>query len=288
MAKETNQNLATKPSLAQVVNCLGLYLAALFAAYGIVYLKACPSPALATAVAAEVIAFGVGMIVWKANFFKIPNSIVTKLPEVVTAFIQNTRTVVTRTKFVILLSVAMLITLDFGALASCLCGAYPIGSSLYSVMPCSFWAGLHPAFSLELLTGALVTHRNYERAEPLYYTLLSIRKNVCGPSSDLVGAFYADLGDFYVRQSQLEIAEGWYRKSVALGPRTGRAFTALATVLREQGKLEESRVYYVKALSLREKSFGSGSKQYADTLRGYRQLQDKLCAKKSPTSLTKI
>lgn len=267
--KEPNQ---TKPPLNQIVYALGLYVAFIGAAYGLIYLCACPSPALATAMFAELLAFCVGMIIWRSNIFKIPNSIQSKIPAFFSSSMKKSGAVFIRLKFAILLVLATAITIDFAALIACLCSAYQISTIMYSALPASYWIGLHPAFSLEILAGAMVTNRDYKRAEPLYQELLTIRQNVCGPDSDSVGAFYADFGDYYVRQSWLDIAEGWYRKSVALGARTGRAYTALATALREQGKFKESQEYYVKALSVREKLFGTTSKQYNDTLRGYQRL----------------
>lgn len=267
---ETSQ---AKHTLDKIVNAVGLYVACILAAYGIIYLCACPSPALAIALVAELVAFGVGLIIWKSNIFKIPKSIQSRIPESVSSLIEKSSAAATRLKCALLLVLATVISIDFAALAAGICGAYQVSATVYSAVPSSYWIGLHPAFTLEILSGAMVTNKEYKRAEPLYKTLLSIRQNVCGRNSDSVGAFYADFGDYYVRQSRLDIAEGWYRKSVSLGARTGRAYTALATVLREQGKFEESREYYVKALSLREKLFGSTSKQYQDTLRGYKALQ---------------
>lgn len=271
----------SQAKLPRIIHIAGLYVAAILAAYGIVYLCACPSPALATAIAAELLAFGVGLLICKSDIFKIPNSIQSKIPESVASLIKKSGAVVIRLKCALLLVLATVISIDFAGLAASLCGAHQVSAIMYSAVPASYWIGLHPAFSLEILSGAMVTNRDYKRAEPLYETLLLIRQNVCGPNSDLVGAFYADFGDYYVRQCRLDTAEGWYRKSVSVGARTGRAYTALATVLREQGKFEESRVYYVQALSVREKVFGIGSKQYKDTLRGYQQLQKILIAQRN-------
>ena len=124
-----------------------------------------------------------------------------------------------------------------------------------------------------MLAGAFVENRNFSRAEPLYFVIRDVRQRTGGPTSKLMSAISADLGDLYVRKGNLQAAEGSYRKSVLITHKgTGRAMTGLATVLREEHRLDESESYYRQALALRSELFGTSSKQYHDTLRGYQKL----------------
>lgn len=256
------------------VFALTVFVGALFLAYCTVYLCACPSAPLACAVGAELIAFIVSVVIIKANVFAVPQKWITKIPESVRKLFRTLAGCFNKLKLLALLVVSFVAAVDFTALCLSLLGQYSAAIALYTWTPVTYWIGLHPAFSLEILAGALVQNHEYDRAEPLYLEVKSIRFKLAGPKSDLASAIYADLGDLSVRRNELAAAEKWYRQSVSLGPHTGRAYTGLATVLRETGQYSESRQWYLKALSLRKKIYGNQSKQYNDTLRGYIKLQE--------------
>jgi tetratricopeptide (TPR) repeat protein len=258
-------------SAATRIACL--YLACLFISYCIMYLCACPSAALAGAIGAEILALLVSVTIWRTKLLSLPARLTSMVPDHLRTLLAQMRASVDCGRFMLLSLAAVLATIDFGALTYSALGFTGPSIALYSALPTSYFMGLHPAFTLEMLAGAFVQNKQLDRAEPLYRSVLQVRINVCGARSDQVGAIYADLGDLYVRMNNLREAEAWYRKSVALGARTGRAYTALATVLRETGRYEESRQFYERALKIRKQIYGIDSKQYVDTLRSYDRLR---------------
>lgn len=270
--------------LKSATSVFTFFLAFLFIAYCVVYLYACPSLALATAISAEVGALLISIIIFKTKVFRISTKFLEFVPSSLRRCFQKVESTICRCKICVLSIISLAGLFDFTALSLSACGFYQPSRALYVALPFTYWLGLHPAFSLEILAGAQAQNKNFSCAEPLYLEVLEIRKSLSGPNSDLVGAVYADLGDLYVRKQDLPSAELWYRRSVALGTRTGRAYTALATVLRERGELSESKQVYLKALEVRKQIYGTGSKQYVDTQRGYlrlKQLEDQNTANES-------
>lgn len=265
-----------KTKLQSVNFVLSSLLGLLFLLYCVVYLCACPSVSLACAVGAELLAFVISVLVIKSGVFAIPEKWLCKIPQPIRAAHSRIMAQFDKVKLFVLGAVTLVALIDFAALCLSLLGLYGPAIALYTCMPVSYWMGLHPAFSLEMLAGALVQSKNYERAEPLFLEVKSIRVRLAGPDSDLASAIYADLGDLKVRRNDLPAAEQWYRRSVAVGPRTGRASTGLATVLRELGNYSESEHWYQVALARRKLVFGEQSKQYSDTMRGYLSLQAKM------------
>ena len=256
------------------VFALSIFLGALFLAYCTVYLCACPSPALGCAVGAELVAFVISIVILRAKVFCLPEKWLSKIPESTRKLFGNANLCFNRVKLVLLSVLSFVAAVDFAALCLSILGLYGAAMAMYTWLPVSHWIGLHPAFTLETLAGALVQNGDFDRAEPLFQEVKAIRIKLAGPNSDLASAVYADLGDLYVRRNDLRSAEKWYRQSIALGAHTGRAYTGLATALRELGKHDESRQWYLKALSIRKAIYGEKSKQYADTLRGYMRLQE--------------
>lgn len=252
---------------------LSTYLAVLYTVYCAVYLIACPSRALFTAVGTQVLFLLVSLAIYRANIFTVPSSLTRRLPQAFTRCAAASRKWLDRCIVAALLIVVTVATIDFSALALACARMYNASRAIYSSLPITYWLGLHPAFTLEILAGALVEHQNYNVAEPLYRELVSIRIIVAGPRSDLASAIYADMGDFCVRKHDLSSAVDWYRRSVALGSRTGRAYTGLASALRERGDFSESERCYLEALRIRKQLYGTQSRQYNDTLHGYIRLQ---------------
>lgn len=264
------------------VSTLAIALGILFIAYCLVYLCACPSQALAIAVCAEIAGLAISIIIWRAGVFSIPSFLLSKIPEAINTRLKQLGRFLDWLKIAVFSVVLLLALADFSALCFSAVGLSAPAVALYTFLPSTYWIGLHPAFSLEMLAGALVEHRELDRAEPLYKEILDIRLRLSGPNSDLASAIYADLGDLYVRKNDLVTAEHWYRRTIAIGPRTGRGYTALATLLRERGLYAESEQYYLKALALRKHIYGMQSKQYNDTLRGYLQLKQLMTAQTGP------
>jgi tetratricopeptide (TPR) repeat protein len=190
--------------------------------------------------------------------------------------------ITTQVRIVVLVLASTVLTCDFAACFAAALIDEAVAVRMYTCGPGSHLIGLHPAASLECLGGAFTESRKYDKAQKIYLAILEIRKSIGGPESDLVAAIEADLGDLSVRRHDLDAAEQWYRRSVVLGTKKGRALTGLATVLREEGRFDESRSYYQQALTVRAKLFGRDSKQFHDTLRGYERL--KLSCKEKVTA----
>lgn len=255
---------------------LSLYLGILFLAYCLIFLWVCPSAGLATAVVVEIGVFCLSLLLLKKKLFTLPSwltwlsrkfSTVTSTPRV-TATIRSYR----YARISILSLIALFASFDFVAFST---GAFcnsPITAQLYCLVPTSQLIGLRPASTLESLTGAFVQRGDLLKAESLYYSILEVRKQTTGPRSDLVAALYADLGDLNVRKHDLPSAARCYRQATILAPSSGRALTGLATTLRELGNFAESESYYLKALDCRSRTFGTSSRLYKDTLRGYMKL----------------
>lgn len=249
-----------------------IFLGLLFLAYCLIYLFACPSRELALACGAEFVGLFLSVIIMRSGFFKFSFSRVNSIPMFVRNSFSWFENLLSSIRLVLLSLLSMIALVDFTALLLSVLGFYAPAVALYCLMPFSYWLGLHPALSLEMLAGAFVQKGDYLIAEPLYDEVMQVRVRLSGDRSDLCSAVYADIGDLNVRKNDLLKAEEWYRKSIELGPRTGRGYTALATVLRERGQFEESKLWYLKALELRKKVYGSQSKQYGDTERAYRRL----------------
>ncbi len=266
MSTSTSIKLETLSAVLRYV------LGALFVCYCVVYLCACPSAQLALAVVAEFVGLVISVLIFRSNIFSIPPIILQKIPESIKCAWQKIQDAMNYCKIGFFSVVLLLGLMDFSALGLSIAGEYAHSAKLYMLLPATYWVGMHPAISLEVLAGALVENKDFARAEPLYKEVLSIRLKLCGPESDLASAIYADLGDFYVRKNDLASAEKFYRKAILIGPRTGRGYTALATVLRERGEFAASKSFYLKALAVRAKVYGIASSQYADTNRAYLRL----------------
>jgi tetratricopeptide (TPR) repeat protein len=85
------------------------------------------------------------------------------------------------------------------------------------------------------LSGAIACAGNLQKQYPRAVILYTIQ-----------GAAYAQLGD-------ARLAEGAFRKSVAIDPNFSQGFNNLGNTLKEQGHLEEARKNYLKAISLNPK-----------------------------------
>jgi tetratricopeptide (TPR) repeat protein len=142
-------------------------------------------------------------------------------------------------------------------------------------MPVSYLLGGHPAFSLEMLTGACMESRQFERAEGLYKAVLQVRKNIYGETHPMVAALYADLGDLNRKMNRPEEARNWYEASLALTQGQGRAAHSMANLLRDEGETAQSEGFYKQALELRAQFFGTGSAKYQATLNDYQSAMAK-------------
>jgi tetratricopeptide (TPR) repeat protein len=160
-------------------------------------------------------------------------------------------------------------------------GNYPIAEWAYCNLPTARLLGFHPAYSLEILTGAYIGVGKYAQAEPAYPHILAIREKLYGQKHVYIPGFYADLADLRVRQNRLDEAESAYKKALELSRwvqgdwGAGRVYTRLGDLLTRQDKFPEAEEAYKNALSMRTKQFGPRSLKVAETLHSYNYLLER-------------
>lgn len=156
-----------------------------------------------------------------------------------------------------------------------------LARNIYTSFPVYAVTGLHPAWTLEALSGAYIEDKRYDKAEAICEDLIAIRRKLYGTDHELYAAILKDTGDLKRRAGDLSGAEDLYRQSLGLsrelfdGNNMGLLLTNLASVLRDQGgpdRLEESEGFYQEALRMREKQFGKDSPRVAQTLSEYARL----------------
>jgi len=170
------------------------------------------------------------------------------------------------------LCAAFTLTLDCAAFSAAFCEHTDLSAAIYRTYPISHAFGLHPGASLEVLAGAYVEAKKYDKAQPLYDEVMDLRLKTFGPVHKEMAALYCDFGDLYTHQGQLARAEKYYRQALSistalLGDKgSGRAFTRLADCLRDQGRYEEATRQYQIAYDMRCKQFGANSSKVGETL----------------------
>lgn len=269
----------SKPSPNLTVITSGIILL-----YSLLLFPICPSPNLAFAIALELAAFlliavpirggaGLPFFAWPQ---KVLDSLCSKFP-----LLEKIRGGWRKVTVVIALMLVCGAAIDLAAVWMAATGFTQGAVSLYSALPVSYLLGAHPAFSLEMLTGACVESHQYERAEQLYKAVLAVRRNVYGENHPMVAALYADLGDLNRKMNRLDVAQQWYQASLALNEGQGRAAHTLANMLRDEGNTAESEGFYKQALALRARFFGTDSAKYQATLNDYQSAMAKDSLKKS-------
>jgi tetratricopeptide (TPR) repeat protein len=129
-----------------------------------------------------------------------------------------------------------------------------------------------PAFSLELLAGAFVDDKKFERAEPIELAIVDLRKGLYGERSELVAAAFADLGDLYRRWHRLPESASYYERSIVLTKQLqvsqgwGSPATRLGTVYWATGRRQEAERVFDDAIAIRTKVFGAESPKVRETL----------------------
>jgi tetratricopeptide (TPR) repeat protein len=166
---------------------------------------------------------------------------------------------------------------DLFGLTLCRCGRVADGERLYRAINFPV-PGIHPAFSMELLTGALIERGQFESAQPLELALLRIRRSLFGEQNELTAAMYSNLGDFYSKWGRSHEAEIFYRRAIKLTQILnlkqgwGSPATKLGTLLRKEGRLVEAEECFSDALKIRTERFGANSLKVAETLSAYKEL----------------
>lgn len=181
-------------------------------------------------------------------------------------------------KTVVLFSSMIIVCSEISGMSLAYIGSLDSAKWVYETLPTARFLGMHPAYGLEIMTGAYVAAGNFKKAEPYYPVILSIRRRLYGDRHEYIAGYYADLGDLRVKENRLSEAEALYRHSLDLSHRIfgdttgGSVLTKLADLLRRENKLDESEARYKDALAMRTHQFGAKSLKVCETLDRYRQL----------------
>lgn len=246
--------------------------------YSLLLFPICPSPTLAFAIALELgalLIFAVPMQdVSGFRLFTWPDKVLDWLCKRF-PFISRIRNGWRKLTIALAFMLLCAATVDLASVWMAATGFTQGAISLYTALPITYLFGGHPAFSLEMLTGACVESRQFDRAEALYKAVLQVRKNIYGEAHPMVAALYADLGDLNRKMNRPDQAKEWYEASLGLTDGQGRAAHSLANLLRDVGETAESEGLYKRALMLRAQFFGKDSAKYHATLVDYQSAMAK-------------
>ncbi|HEY9679620.1 MAG TPA: tetratricopeptide repeat protein [Drouetiella sp.] len=243
-------------------------------AYLVVYARACPSAALVSAVLFE-IAFYVCLLTYRFWRSRQPKSAdqaaIVSLSEEWKLF-GRVRTAKLWTTLCASLMVALYLTVDLGALLSANSGHLNTALKVYEVIAPPASQALHPAFSLELLAGAYVESKQFQKAEPLELGLFELRKDLAGENSELVAAMLANLGDMYAKENRNAEAENYYLRAIAMTDKLhlpqgyGSPMTKLGILYSNEKRYEEAQRAFDSARAIRARIFGANSEKVGETL----------------------
>ncbi|MBP9093571.1 tetratricopeptide repeat protein [bacterium] len=138
--------------------------------------------------------------------------------------------------------------------------------------------GIHPAYSMEILTGAYIEAGKHAHARELTKELMAMRKQLFGVDSELYAGILADSANLYRKEGNFAKAEEISKQALAISRKVlkntgmGQIITQVADNLRDQGNYSEAEPLYLEALQMREKQFGPGSVKAAETLVEYAKL----------------
>lgn len=279
--------------------------------YFIIYATAYPSAELLRAIAFEVVIF-IFVLAFKlrqnrSKATRLENMVLDELGSKWKAldFLRKTGSALVLTCW---LSVTIFLMIDLTALTAAWVGNYSLSNSIYvwhygigrslyaavsgasehapsisnssSISSSSTLSipGIHPAYSMEILTGAYIEAGKHAHARELTKELMAIRKQLFGVDSELYAGILADSANLYRKEGNFAKAEEISKQALAISRKVlkntgmGQIITQVADNLRDQGKCSEAEPLYLEALQMREKQFGPGSVKAAETLVEYAKL----------------
>lgn len=280
MSEASEASGASEARTGARVRVLSLVVAFLILVYFVVYASAHLTLELTAAIAVEVVVFVISIAggIWQAK------SKQGRLQELV---LHTLTTAGPRVRFfrnlgegaVLFCWFAVIgaLCFDLTGLLAGYCGNSWLARNIYTSFPAYAATGLHPAWTLEALSGAYIEDKNYKRAGAICDDLIAIRRKLYGPNSVLYASILKDAGDVKKRGGDFAGAEALYRQSLNIsrrlfdGSNMGMLLTNLATVLRAQGPAHyrEAEQFYLEALRMRAKQFGKDSARVAQTLDEY-------------------
>lgn len=260
---------------------LSVVVALLVFCYFVIFATACPSPELIRAIALEVIVF----VIVLAIRFKTSRSKSAKLENLVLnelsqkwSLLKFSRNFVSGVVLVFWSVAVLWLSIDLIALTAAWSSNFSLARAIYTAFPASPSPAIHPAYSMEVLTGAYIQAGKYKRARELTTELIAIRKQLFGIESEQYAGIIADSAMLYRKEGNLKAAEEASLQALALSRQLlknsgiGQIITQVAGNLRDQGKYAQAEELYKEALAMREKQFGTGSRKAAETLTEYAKL----------------
>ncbi len=260
---------------------LSVVVGLLVLTYFCVYASACPSPELIRAIILEVVVFIVVLFFKfkgsRSKSGRLENMVMHELSDKWASlkFARRAGNAIVLTCWI---AATIILSIDLCALLGAVSGNTAVSRFIYTTFPNSVLPGVHPAYSLEVLTGAYIEAAKYDRARTMADELLWINRKLSGENSEAYASAIGTLSKIYVKEGRFAEAEIESRKALAISRRVlgqrkmGQILTLVADNLRDQGKYKEAQNYYLEALQMRQEQFGPRSVKVAETSRAYAKM----------------
>ena len=286
----------SSPNIGKYSTALSVAVGLLIFCYFVIFATAYPSPELLRAIAFEVVIFIV--VLWfklrqgRSKAARLENMVMDELGSQwkTLNFLRKAGSALVLACW---FAVTAFLVVDLSALTSAWLGNYSLARNIYMAqynlarVPYAALIGspantaipvVHPAYSLEILTGAYIEAGKHDLARQLTKELMEMRQQLFGVNSELYAGVLANSANLYRKEGNLAKAEEISKEALLISRGVlkntgmGQIITQVADNLRDQGKYSEAEPLYVEALQMREKQFGPGSVKAAETLVEYAKL----------------
>jgi len=165
----------------------------------------------------------------------------------------------------------ILFSLDLSALCAAISGNFKYAKAAYIISPFPLISECHPAFSLEIYSGAQIESGKFEEAHKYTDFLLDLRKSIYGENNWRYGGMLGNLAGLYYKEGNFEKAIETYQQSIKVctaaegNKHLGSAYTRLANSYRAIGQFDKAKICYEKALAMRIDEYGANSLRVAET-----------------------
>lgn len=284
------------PNIGKYSTALSVAVGLLIFCYFVIFATAYPSAELLRAIAFEVVIFIV--VLWfklrqgRSKAARLENMVMDELGSQwkTLSFLRKAGSTLV---FACWFSLTAFLVVDLSALTLAWLGNYGVARNVYMAqynlarVPYAALTGspadtaipvVHPAYSLEILTGAYIEAGKHDVARQLTKELMVVREHLFGINSELYAGILANSANLYRKEGNLAKAEEISKEALLISRGVlkntgmGQIITQVADNLRDQGKYSEAEPLYLEALRMREKQFGPGSVKAAETLVEYAKL----------------
>lgn len=284
------------PNIGKYSTALSVAVGLLVFCYFVIFATAYPSAELLRAIAFEVVIFIV--VLWfklrqgRSKAARLENMVMDELGSQwkTLSFLRKAGSTLV---FACWFSLTAFLVVDLSALTLAWLGNYGFARNVYMAqynlarVPYAALTGspadtaipvVHPAYSLEILTGAYIEAGKHDVARQLTKELMVVREHLFGINSELYAGILANSANLYRKEGNLAKAEEISKEALLISRGVlkntgmGQIITQVADNLRDQGKYSEAEPLYLEALRMREKQFGPGSVKAAETLVEYAKL----------------